>query len=62
MGSIDTEQTQRPTQRGGARWRRWSAAHWKTATFGWLAFVIVAFAPGRSASVPRTSTRSIRAG
>ena len=23
---------------------RWSAAHWKTATFGWLAFVLVAFA------------------
>jgi len=23
---------------------RWSAAHWKTATFGWLAFVAVAFA------------------
>ncbi len=22
---------------------RWSAGHWKTATFGWLAFVIVAF-------------------
>ena len=25
---------------------RWSAAHWKTATFGWLAFVVVAFAIG----------------
>ncbi len=25
---------------------RWSAAHWKTATFGWLAFVLVAFAVG----------------
>ena len=25
---------------------RWSAAHWKTATFGWLAFVIVAFGLG----------------
>ena len=24
----------------------WSAAHWKTATFGWLAFVLVAFALG----------------
>src|SRR3954454_19614357 len=29
-----------------ARMRRWSAAHWKTATFGWLAFVLVAFAVG----------------
>jgi uncharacterized membrane protein YdfJ with MMPL/SSD domain len=25
---------------------RWSAAHWKTATFGWLAFVIVAVVLG----------------
>ena len=26
-----------------ARMGHWSAGHWKTATFGWLAFVIVAF-------------------
>jgi len=25
---------------------RWSAAHWKTATFGWLALVVVAFGLG----------------
>jgi RND superfamily putative drug exporter len=25
---------------------RWSASHWKTATFGWLAFVVVAFGIG----------------
>ena len=24
----------------------WSAAHWKTATFGWLALVLLAFAVG----------------
>jgi uncharacterized membrane protein YdfJ with MMPL/SSD domain len=29
-----------------ARMGRWSAAHWKTATFGWLAFVLVAFVLG----------------
>ena len=29
-----------------ARMGRWSAAHWKVATFGWLAFVVVAFAVG----------------
>jgi len=29
-----------------ARMGRWSAGHWKTATFGWLAFVIAAFAIG----------------
>jgi uncharacterized membrane protein YdfJ with MMPL/SSD domain len=32
-----------------ARMGRWSADHWKTATFGWLAFVLVAFALGRIA-------------
>jgi len=29
-----------------ARMGGWSAAHWKTATFGWLALVVVAFAVG----------------
>jgi len=29
-----------------ARMGRWSADHWKSATFGWLAFVLVAFALG----------------
>ena len=29
-----------------ARMGRWSAAHWKAATFGWLAFVVVSFALG----------------
>jgi RND superfamily putative drug exporter len=29
-----------------ARIGRWSAAHWKTATFGWLGLVLVAFAVG----------------
>ena len=29
-----------------ARMGRWSAPHWKTATFGWLAFVVAAFAIG----------------
>ncbi len=29
-----------------ARMGRWSASHWKTAAFGWLAFVIASFAIG----------------
>jgi uncharacterized membrane protein YdfJ with MMPL/SSD domain len=29
-----------------ARMGRWSASHWKTATFGWLALVLLAFAVG----------------
>ena len=36
----------RPAVNLPARMARWSARHWKTATFGWLAFVIVAFALG----------------
>ena len=36
----------RPHSNLAARMGRWSAAHWKTATFGWLAFVVVAFALG----------------
>ena len=29
-----------------ARMGRWSASHWKTAVFGWLAFVAIAFMVG----------------
>ena len=29
-----------------ARMGRWSANHWKTAVFGWLAFVIASFVLG----------------
>ena len=36
----------RATAGVAARMARWSAAHWKTATFGWLAFVVVVFALG----------------
>ena len=31
-----------------ARMGRWSASHWKTAVFGWLAFVIAAFVIGNA--------------
>src|SRR5262245_24345908 len=41
------------------RMGRWSAGHWKTATFGWLAFVVVAFGLGGMAGTktldPNTS-------
>jgi uncharacterized membrane protein YdfJ with MMPL/SSD domain len=33
-----------------ARMGRWSASHWKTAVFGWLAFVLLAFAIGTQVS------------
>jgi uncharacterized membrane protein YdfJ with MMPL/SSD domain len=39
--------TEHPDNRNlAARMGRWSATHWKTATFGWLAFVVVAFGLG----------------
>ena len=38
--------TARQSRNLAARMGRWSAAHWKTATFGWLVFVLVAFALG----------------
>ncbi len=31
-----------------ARMGRWSASHWKTAVFGWLAFVVVALVVGQA--------------
>jgi RND superfamily putative drug exporter len=40
-----------------ARAGRWSAAHWKTATFGWLALVICAVVVGKLVgTVPLTSS------
>ncbi len=38
--------TTHPHRNLAARMGRWSADHWKTATFGWLAFVVVAFGLG----------------
>lgn len=35
-----------PRRNLAARMGRWSAAHWKTATFGWLALMVAAFAVG----------------
>src|SRR3954447_22369428 len=34
------------SQNLAARMGRWSASHWKTATFGWLGLIIAAFAVG----------------
>jgi RND superfamily putative drug exporter len=38
--------TDHPQRNLAARMGRWSAGHWKTATFGWLALVVAAFAVG----------------
>ena len=40
-----------PKNNLAARMGRWSADHWKTATFGWIAFVLVTFALGMAGTV-----------
>ena len=54
-----TAQTDSPRQSRNlaARMGRWSASHWKTATFGWLALVVVAFGLG-SAFGTKTTDRN----
>ena len=41
-----------------ARMGRWSAAHWKTATFGWLALVVLAFGIGNALSTNTIDTNT----
>jgi uncharacterized membrane protein YdfJ with MMPL/SSD domain/pimeloyl-ACP methyl ester carboxylesterase len=41
-----TTDTNRKPRNLAARMGRWSANHWKTATFGWLVLVVVAFGIG----------------
>jgi uncharacterized membrane protein YdfJ with MMPL/SSD domain len=43
---MSLSRTKHSNRNLAARMGRWSAAHWKTATFGWIAFVLVAFAVG----------------
>src|SRR5436190_807504 len=56
--SASTEIINRPRNLA-ARMGRWSADHWKTATFGWLALVVVTFGIGAMGGVknpdPNTS-------
>ncbi len=40
-----------------ARAGRWSAAHWKTATFGWLALVAVAIVAGNAVGTVKLANR-----
>ena len=41
-----------------ARMGRWSAGHWKTATFGWLGFVLFAFAVGGAVGTKMIDTNT----
>jgi uncharacterized membrane protein YdfJ with MMPL/SSD domain len=45
-----------------ARMGRWSAGHWKTAVFGWLAFVIAAFFIGQHIGTRNTDTNDANVG
>jgi uncharacterized membrane protein YdfJ with MMPL/SSD domain len=45
-GGTSMARTKHPHLNLAARMGRWSAGHWKTATFGWLALVVGAFAIG----------------
>jgi uncharacterized membrane protein YdfJ with MMPL/SSD domain len=45
-----------------ARMGRWSASHWKTAVFGWLAFVIAAFYIGSVAGTKNIKTEDAGTG
>jgi uncharacterized membrane protein YdfJ with MMPL/SSD domain len=45
-----------------ARMGRWSANHWKTAVFGWLVFVVVAFYAGQQVGMKQISTDDANVG
>jgi uncharacterized membrane protein YdfJ with MMPL/SSD domain len=44
------------------RMGRWSAGHWKTAVFGWLGFVVVAFAVGIVVGTKQIETNDANVG
>jgi uncharacterized membrane protein YdfJ with MMPL/SSD domain len=45
-----------------ARMGRWSASHWKTAVFGWLAFVIAALVVGQTVGTKQIDQNDINVG
>lgn len=45
-----------------ARMGRWSASHWKTAVFGWLAFVVAALAIGGVVGTKNIDTQNANVG
>ena len=45
-----------------ARMGRWSANHWKTAVFGWLAFVVASFAIGMTVGTKYLETSDASVG
>ena len=45
-----------------ARMGRWSASHWKTAVFGWLAFVVAAVVIGGQVGTKQIKTEDVNSG
>src|SRR4051812_26445926 len=45
-----------------ARMGRWSASHWKTAVFGWLAFVIAAVLIGQTVGTKQIDVQNENVG
>ena len=45
-----------------ARMGRWSASHWKTAVFGWLAFVVAAVVIGVGVGTKQIKTEDDNSG
>src|SRR6478609_10558406 len=45
-----------------ARMGRWSASHWKTAVFGWIAFVVLAIAAGSVVGTKQIDQRDSNVG
>ena len=45
-----------------ARMGRWSASHWKTAVFGWIAFVLLAIVAGNVVGTKQIDQRDANVG
>jgi RND superfamily putative drug exporter len=52
----------KPSYNLAARMGRWSASHWKTAVFGWLAFVIAALAIGQMVGTKKIDQKDANVG
>src|SRR5262249_28311728 len=55
-GKGEAMASNRRSENLAARVGRWSARHWKTAVFGWLAFVIAVFVLGRAVGTKQLSS------
>ena len=51
-----------PSKNLAARMGRWSASHWKTAVFGWLAFVVAALFLGNMIGTKNIDTKDVNTG